>query len=260
MSGKDEDVLRNVFSGDAHAPVVQARDIGKVEIHQAPKDKSVPRRLPRAPLRLINRGSEIELLNELLGEAESAPGPVVAVLSGMRGVGKSAVGSHWSNLVRKKFSDGDLSVDFAKRRRDGVVSVSEVLADLIRDLESPSFTVPGTLAERARAFGQITASRRLLMLLDDASSAAEIKPLLPNGAGSVVIVTSNFHLEELVHDGASLIPVDPLDDEASLALLRKMCGKERIDGEPRESERLLENLRWPSSGPLRMRCPPCPAP
>jgi tetratricopeptide (TPR) repeat protein len=240
MNKKNDDSLRNIFSGDAHAPVIQARDIGKVEIHLPPKSKHVPRGLPRAPLRLINRDRELELLDELLGEADAAPGPVVAILSGMRGVGKSAAGSHWSNRVRERFSDGDLSVDFAKRRRGGAVSVSDVLADLIRDLEAPGFAVPGTLAERTRVFGQITSSRRLLMLLDDVSSAAEIKPLLPNGAGSVVVVTSNFHLEELVHDGASLIPVDPLDDEASLTLLRRMCSKQRIDSELEEAERLLE--------------------
>ncbi|HSR94981.1 MAG TPA: NB-ARC domain-containing protein [Solirubrobacterales bacterium] len=240
MSGKGDDAVRNVYSGDAHAPVIQARDIGEVQIHLPPRSKHVPRGLPRAPLRLINRDREMELLDEVLEEADSAPGPVVAVLSGMRGVGKSAAGSHWTNLVRDRFADGDLSVDFAKRRRGGAVSVSEVLADLIRELEAPGFAVPLTLAERARAFGQITASRRLLMLLDDVASAAEIKPLLPNGAGSVVVVTSNFHLEELVHDGASLIPVDPLDEEASLALLRKMCGRKRIDVEPKQAKRLLE--------------------
>jgi tetratricopeptide (TPR) repeat protein len=239
MKEKGDEPLQNIYSGEAHAPIIQARDIGKVEIHLPSKSRHVPRGLPRAPLRLVNRDREMELLDEVLDEADSAPGPVVAVLSGMRGVGKSAAGSHWSNRVRERFSDGDLSVDFAKRRRDGAISVSDVLADLIRDLEAPGFAVPQTLAERTRAFGQITASKRLLMLLDDVSSAAEIKPLLPNGAGSVVVVTSNFHLEELVHDGASLIPVDPLDDEASLALLRKMCGTQRIDSEPEEAARLL---------------------
>ncbi len=240
MSGKGEKSLRNVFSGEAHAPVIQARDIGSVQINLPPRGRPVPRGLPRAPMRLINRDRELELLDEILEEASSAPGPVVAVLSGMRGVGKSAAGSHWSNRVREQFTDGDLSVDFAQRRRDGAVSVSEVLGDLIRDLQAPGFKVPRTLAERSRAFGQITASKRLLMMFDDVASASEIKPLLPNGAGSVVVITSNFHLEELVHDGACLIAVDPLDEHASLALLRKMCGEERIDAEPPEARRLLE--------------------
>jgi len=242
MNRRDDDPPRNVFSGDARAPVIQARDIGEIQINMplVERTRPVPRGLPRAPLRLVNRDHEMECLDELLEEADSAPGPVVAILSGMRGVGKSATGSHWTNRVRTRFSDGDLSVDFAKRRRDGAVSVSEVLADLIRELESPEFAVPQTLAERTRTFGQITASRRLLMLCDDVATAAEIKPLLPNGAGSVVVITSNFHLEELVHDGASLILVDPLDEGAALALLRKMCGKQRIDSESEEVGRLLE--------------------
>lgn len=242
MNRKGEEPLQNVFSGDAHAPVVQARDIGEVQINMPPVERAklVPRGLPRAPLRLVNRDQEMERLDELLEESSSAPGPVVAILSGMRGVGKSATGSHWTNRVRTRFSDGDLSVDFAKRRRDGAVSVSEVLADLIREFEPPQFAVPRTLAERAQAFGRITASRRLLMLFDDVATAAEIKPLLPNGAGSVVVITSNSHLEELIHDGASLIPVDPLEEEAALTLLRKMCGKQRIDQEAEEVERLLE--------------------
>jgi tetratricopeptide (TPR) repeat protein len=235
----DDERVRNVFGGDAHAPVIQARDIGKVEVHLGGREKHVPRHLPRAPLRLINRDAELELLDSVLEDSKSAPGPVVAILSGMRGVGKSAAGSHWANRVRERFSDGDLSIDFAKRRGAGAVSVSDILADLIRDLESPDVAVPPTLAERTRAFGQLTASRRLLMFFDDASSAAEIKPLLPNGAGSVVVVTSNFHLEELVHDGASLIVVDPLDAAASLKLLRRMCGASRIDSETEEAERLL---------------------
>jgi tetratricopeptide (TPR) repeat protein len=239
VNGDGDERVRNVFDGDAFAPVIQARDIGKVEVHLGRREKHIPRHLPRAPLRLINRDAEMGLLDEVLEDAKTAPGPVVAVLSGMRGVGKSATGSHWANRVRERFSDGDLSVDFAQRRGGGPVSVSDILADLIRDLESPDFAVPRTLAERARTFGHLTSSRRLLMLLDDVSSAAEIKPLLPNGAGSVVVITSNFHLEELLHDGASLIAVDPLDAAASLELLRKMCGASRIDAEPDQAERLL---------------------
>jgi tetratricopeptide (TPR) repeat protein len=242
MSGKDDEPLRNVFSGHAEGTVVQAQTIGRLQIQLPPAQRSqpVPRGLPRAPLRLVNRDSELKLLDGMLEEAASAPGPVVAVLSGMRGVGKSATGSHWANRVRERFSDGDLSVEFARRRRAGAVSVSEVLADLIRELESPDFTVPKTFPERVRTFRQITASRRLLMLLDDVTMASEVEPLLPNGAGSVVIVTSNFHLEKLIHDGASFIPVDPLDDDASLLLLRRMCGAARIDAEPAAATRLLE--------------------
>ncbi len=242
MTAREGESQKNEFSGHADGWVIQAGTIGQIQIQLSERDRMrlVPRDLPRAPLRLINRQLEMESLDRILDESTSAPGPVVAILSGMRGVGKSATGSHWANRVRQRFADGDLSVDFASLRRDGAVSLSEVLADLIRTLESPEFAIPPTFAERVRTFGRITASRRLLLFLDDVTVATEVESLLPHGAGSVVVVTSNFHLEKLIHDGASLIAVEPLAKRDSLELLRKMCGDSRIDDEPAAVERLLE--------------------
>lgn len=77
MSGKGEDSLRNVLSGEAHARVIQAKDIGSVQINLTPRSRRVPRGLPRAPLRPINRDRELELLDKMLEEEVSTKSGLV---------------------------------------------------------------------------------------------------------------------------------------------------------------------------------------
>jgi len=234
--------IRNAFAGIA-GTVVQAGIIGEYHQHLSvvlpDRPPTVPRRLPPAPARLINRDAELARLDALLVEADGAPGPLVAVLSGMHGVGKSAVASHWANIARKRFDGGDLFGDFSTRRSQRVVQTSDVLGEFIRQLGTESIAIPPTLRERTGMFRDLTAGRRLLVLLDDVGDAAQVTPLLPTGPGSVVVVTSNSHLAELLYERARLVCVDPLEDTTARRLLVDMAGAERIRAEPEATAELV---------------------
>jgi tetratricopeptide (TPR) repeat protein len=238
--GRGDAEVRNIVEGDAQGIVVQAGSIGELHLPPVPPPppRPPPRLLPKAPLRFVNRDTELAMLDELIAEAQSAAGPVVAVLSGMRGVGKTATGSHWVNHMWSRFDGGTLYGDLSHRAG---VDVSDVLGEFITELGA-DVALPATLAEREKLFRRITVSRKLLMLIDDATEAAHVNPLLPAGAGSVVIVTSNSALQELLRDGAELIEVQPLDETQSLKLLSDMAGRagRKFADEPDATKRLIE--------------------
>ncbi|HKP90453.1 MAG TPA: AAA family ATPase [Thermoleophilaceae bacterium] len=186
------------------------------------------RRVPRSdldhPTKFVNRADELARLDELLDRAERGQGPVVAVLGGLPGVGKSAVGRYWANRIRERFVDGDLVANFSERRRGAAVDVSGYLAEFIRKLGPPDAVVPATLAERVERFRSMTFDRQLLVLLDDVAEAAEVTQLRPSGNRSLVLATSYRTLEELHYGGAELLPVDPLPADRAEDLLVEMAG------------------------------------
>lgn len=193
---------------------------------------TVPRLLPRGPQRFVNRQPELDALDALMARADDAPSPLVAVLSGMHGVGKSAIGSFWARRNHAHFTGGALSADFSRRRNPEGVEVSDVLADFLREMGISDVAMPTTLRDKQRLFERLTADRKLLVLLDDVDQPAQALATLPSGPGSVVVVTSAFRLEELVRAGAQPLLLDPLDEAVAQDLLVDMAGANRIHGEP----------------------------
>jgi len=185
---------------------------------------TVPRADLNKPMKFVNRSNELAQLNRLLDRAELGEGPLVAVLGGLPGVGKSAVGRYWADLVRERFTDGDLVADFSERRRGTAVDVSGFLAEFIRKLGPSESVVPANHAERVARFQELTFDRKLLILLDDVSEAAQVIQLRPSGKHSLVIATSYRSMEELHYHGAEYVPVDPLSPERAVDLLVKMAG------------------------------------
>ncbi len=200
----------------------------------------VPRGLPVAPLAFVNRDLELAELDELLGAAETAAGPRVALLTGMHGVGKSAVGSEWTNRVRDQFPDGDLYVDFASDVGAGGLDIGEALKGLLHDLGAEDSVIPESAGERRRLFVRLTAPRRLLMFLDHVEEPAQVLATLPTGAGSVVIAASNRRLDELVLEGARLVEVEPLHPRAGLKMLMEIAGDDRVGTSDRAARTLVE--------------------
>ena len=190
---------------------------------------------PSAPRRFVNREEELARLNDLLDESESSNYPCVAVLVGMAGVGKSALAAHWSNLVRDRFTDGGLYVDFAPRGRDPQPDIGDILASLLRDLGVRDDAIPPTLASQQAAYRRLTASRRLLVVAENATEAAQVKQTLPCGDGSVVVVTTNTYIGELAIDvevSADMLEVRSLDRRDAVAVLQQMAGpRARNDSE-----------------------------
>jgi tetratricopeptide (TPR) repeat protein len=205
-----------------------------------PRSSDTPRNLPPAPRRFVNRQRELQELDRVLERAGASPAVQVAIVSGMRGVGKSAIGSAWAHARKDKFVDGMLTGDFSRRRSPAGVSVSDVLADFLGELGTSDGAMPSTLAERRRLFERLTRDRRMLIVLDDVDLPAQAQQLLPSGAGSIVLVTSAHRLEELVRDGAQPVIVDPLDDHAARSLLYDFASGERAASDETATQRVLE--------------------
>ncbi|WP_443032799.1 tetratricopeptide repeat protein [Streptomyces sp. BA2] len=164
------------------------------------------------------------------GAPGRAPGvtPPVAVLSGMAGVGKSALALHVAHRLREHFPDGQLYVNL-RGATPGMTPLTpgQALAALLRDLGVESSHSPEHPDAAAALLRSLLAPTRTLLVLDDAATAAQVRPLLPAGPGCAVIVTSRSPLTAL--DGAGRFPLDPLSEGDSVALLRAASGRAGLD-------------------------------
>ncbi|MFG3057542.1 MULTISPECIES: AfsR/SARP family transcriptional regulator [unclassified Streptomyces] len=185
-----------------------------------------PAQLPCSPAHFIGRGALAEELLRLLGADRGAPR--VAVLSGMAGVGKSALALHVAHDLRERFIDGQLYVNLHGATPGRVpLTPEQALTALLRDLGVEPRRIPGHPDAAAALLRSLLAPTRTLMVLDDAANAAQVRPLLPGGPGCAVIVTGRSPLTAL--DGAHRFPLTPLSDEESAALLRAVSGRDGLD-------------------------------
>ncbi|POX49364.1 BTAD domain-containing putative transcriptional regulator [Streptomyces sp. Ru72] len=184
-----------------------------------------PAQLPPAPAHFTGREAVREDLLRFLAAERDAPG--IALVSGMAGVGKSALALHVAHGLRERFPDGQLYVNL-HGATPGMTPLTpeQALAALLRDLGAESHRTPEHPDAAASLLRSLLAPTRTLMVLDDAAHAAQVRPLLPGGPGCAVIVTSRSPLTAL--DGAHRVPLAPLSDEDSAALLRAVSGRDGL--------------------------------
>lgn len=169
---------------------------------------------------------------------DSAPDlAVTTVISGGAGVGKSSLAVHTAHACRKQFTRGQL---YASLGGSDVqpAKPADVLARFLRDLDVPRSTLPHDEAELAAMYRSVVADSKLLIVLDDAHSVAQVRPLIPGGAGTRVIITSRSRLACL--DGARSLVLGRMTRETSLRLLAAIVGQERVDAEPLAAQRIVE--------------------
>ncbi|WP_158841938.1 tetratricopeptide repeat protein [Saccharothrix deserti] len=226
----------NVLSGAAYGPVVQAGSVGSVHFNTARAEPVIPYQLPPAPKLFTSRRRELAALDGWL-EADEA---LVVVVSGPGGVGKTSLALRWLHGVRSRFPDGQLYVDLAVRTPGGPTTPEEVLEWFLLALGVPAAEIPSGLARRQAAFRTLTADRAVALLLDNAISAAQVRPLLPTSARSAVVVTSRWRLGGLAVDGARFVEVGSFDEDSSVELLERAVGS-RVTSEP-DAARELAHL------------------
>jgi len=234
----------NVVSGAVGGTVVQAETVeGGVHVHtDAPVEMPIPRQLLPAPRWFADRSRECRELNRLLDDS----GHRIGVVHGPGGVGKTALALRWMHDVTDRFPGGQLFADLGAFNSGGPVSPGEVLGRFLRALGVPAKAVPvrpdksAELAEQAALYRSVTAGRSIAVLLDNAESVAQVRPLLPASETSVAVVTSRWRLGGLVRDGAYLVPVMPLGAGAAVELLTRSVGADRVAGEPGPADRLVE--------------------
>ncbi|WP_256362088.1 BTAD domain-containing putative transcriptional regulator [Streptomyces sp. TRM70350] len=189
----------------------------------APAPAPRPSQLPPPPAHFTGRTAVRDALLGTLTQPAA-----LAVVSGMAGVGKSALALYVAHALAERFSDGQLYVNL-HGATPGMTPLTpgQALTALLRDLGVEPCRIPEHPDAAAALLRSLLAPTRTLMVLDDAANAAQVRPLLPAGAGCAVIVTSRSPLTAL--DGARRFPLTPLSSAESAALLRAVSGRDGLD-------------------------------
>jgi len=203
-----------------------------------PAGRAVPAQLPADVLSFTGRAEHLRTLTALVDG--SAGVPLIAVIAGTAGVGKTALVTHWAHRVRDRFPDGQLYIDLRGYDPDQPVRAADALAAFLRALGTPGQEVPLDLDERAAAYRSLLDRRRMLVVLDNASTVEQVRPLLPGSPSCVTVVTSRDRLAALVaRYGARRIDLDLLPAPDALDLLRVLVGP-RVDSEPEAAADLVD--------------------
>ena len=176
--------------------------------------------------------ARLAALAQLAPQGGASGTVVISAIDGMAGVGKSALAIHAAHRVRGRFPDGQLFVDL-RGHTPGVepMTSGDALDWLLRSVGVPQQLIPRDLDRRAAFYRERLAGTATLVLLDNAASAAQVRPLLPGTPGCLVLVTSRRRLSGL--DGAHTLTLDLLSEAEAVALLHQVAGPGRVrEGDP----------------------------
>ncbi|MFC5723952.1 BTAD domain-containing putative transcriptional regulator [Streptomyces gamaensis] len=188
-----------------------------------------PRQLPADTAHFTGREEALRRLDALTGGGSGR----VAVVSGTAGVGKTALAVHWAHRVKERFPDGQLYADLRGRPGAAPLDAAQVLARFLRALGVPAEQLPAGVDELSALHRSVLADSRVLIVVDNAESAEQVRPLLPGGPGCAVVVTSRRSLPELVAlDDAVPVELDLLRPAAAVELLSRAAGPGRVPTEP----------------------------
>ncbi|MGW1102143.1 BTAD domain-containing putative transcriptional regulator [Streptomyces sp. NPDC002540] len=199
-----------------------------------PADEPAPAPAPLRPAQLPATVPDFtgraSFVRELSGRLATAEGSVMAVsaLAGIGGVGKTTLAVHVAHQARQHFPDGQLYVDL-QGAGARAAEPETVLGAFLRALGTADSAIPDSLDERAALYRSTLDGRRILVLLDNAHDAAQIRPLLPGTAGCAALVTSRVRMVDLA--GAHLVDLDVMSPEEALQLFTRIVGEERINSE-----------------------------
>ncbi|MFJ2626900.1 NB-ARC domain-containing protein [Streptomyces sp. NPDC087532] len=234
---------RNSLDGRAEV-VVQASRIGELHQHLHGVEMSpaapVPFQLPPALRRFENRCAEQERITRAIEDHAPGTGPLVVALTGMGGVGKTALGFHVARRLTDRYPDGVLYVDLDDLRRDGSVEVADAVGELLTGLGLSPEWLERSFAGRTKQLWTRTRGKRMVLVVDNARFGSEVTPLLPASDRSLVIVTSQGALYDLDGTAAVEVTVDPLHMDDAVRLLTHLVDDPRLAGEPEATSRLAE--------------------
>ncbi|MFF1411416.1 BTAD domain-containing putative transcriptional regulator [Streptomyces sp. NPDC058289] len=186
-----------------------------------------PAQLPATVSDFTGRSSFVRDLGEILSGAESQV-MAVSALAGIGGVGKTTLAVHIAHAARPHFPDGQLYVDL-QGTEARPAEPEAVLGSFLRALGTPDSSIPDSPAERAALYRSTLDGRRVLVLLDNARDAAQVRPLLPGTAGCAALVTSRVRMAGLA--GAHLVDLDVMSPDEALQLFTRIVGAERVGAE-----------------------------
>ena len=207
-----------------------------------PAGAEVPRQLPAASTAFTGRRSEMATLHSLFPAGGEPPAGVpLWIVSGAAGVGKTSLAVRFGHQIRDRFPDGQLFLDLRGFHAGPSVRPAEALPLLLAALGVPAERMPVSLDAQVALYRSTVADRRVLLVLDNVADPHQVRPLLPGGPGSLVLVTSRDRLGGLVAiEGAHRLTLDVLPPADALALLTEAAGPARVGDDPGDAVALTE--------------------
>lgn len=224
------DVQLSILRGEPPAP-----------LRTAGSGPAAPHQLPAAPSPFIGRRAELARMDAMITQTGSPPGrPIVCIVSGTAGVGKTALALNWAHRMATRFSGGEIYLDLRGDEPQRPMTAGDALVVLLRSLGVSGAGIAPDTVERAAQWRTELQHRRLLILLDNAASSAQVRPLLPGTGSCVVIVISRDSLAGLVaRDGAYRVELDLLPAAEAQELLLALIG-DRVVSEPEHAATLAD--------------------
>lgn len=200
---------------------------------------SIPRQLPPGSRHFVGREDELGQLAAFL-DLDDAPTVVITTIAGTAGIGKTALATRWANTVRDRFPHGQLHVDLRGFDHRAELDPAQVLHGFLEALGVAASAIPGDPDARATLYRSLVAERRMLVMLDNARNADQVRPLLPHSSTCLALITSRSRLESLVvREGAYRIDLDVLPYEDAVRVLARRISPARVSAEPDAVARLV---------------------
>ena len=193
-----------------------------------------PRQLPATVPNFAGRAAELAALTRGLEDGGAAGRSRIMTITGVAGVGKTALAVRWAHQVAQCFPDGQLYVNLRGYDPSGSpVPAADAVRGFLIALSVPAEIIPAAIDDQAGLYRSLLAGKRMLVVLDNARDPAQVRPLLPGSDGCMAVVTSRTRLAGLVAaEGASQLSLDVLDDAEAAELLTGRLGSARTMAEP----------------------------
>ncbi|MEU1513338.1 BTAD domain-containing putative transcriptional regulator [Streptomyces sp. NPDC005811] len=204
-----------------------------------------PAQLPAEPAHFVGREDEVDgLLRQLVPGGRTAPvSPtmIISAIGGMAGVGKTTLAIHLAYRVADRYPDGQLYVNLRGFDLNGsAMTPAEAIRGFLENLGVPPQQIPDGLDAQAALYRSFLADRRMLVLLDNARDAEQVRPLLPGSAGCLVLITSRNQLSSLVAaHGAHPLQLDVMSAGSARESLVRRLGADRVEAEPEAVETII---------------------
>jgi DNA-binding SARP family transcriptional activator len=211
-------------------------------VEESPAAPLAPAQLPADPPGFVARAAELSQIDALVPRPDEQRRSAVAVIHGMAGTGKTTLAVHWAHRVAAQFPDGQVFVNLRGFDPSGsAMEPAEAIRGVLDALGVPSHRIPVGLASQAAFYRSVLAGRQILIVLDNARDAEQVRPLLPGSPGCLVVVTSRSHLTSLVAlDHAYPLLLGELPRRAATDFLAERLGRARTDAESGELEGIVD--------------------
>jgi len=217
-------------------PTLAAAPPGDTARPDPPRWRYLPRDIPD----FTGRAADLDRLDALVPDGDgSATAVVITTIAGTAGIGKTALAVHWGHRTAGRYPDGQLYVNLRGYDTGRPLRPVEAFAQLLRALGLSGDKIPVAEPEAADLYRSVLADKRVLVLLDNARSVDQVRPLLPSSPGSVAVITSRDRLTGLLaRDGARRLTLDVLRPDEAIALLSRILGADRVQAEPAAAREL----------------------